>query len=57
MKTQLTQDLLNAKGQLNYTNNALLSNLENWERKEFLQVKEMLLLEIKSLENRIICVG
>ena len=57
MKNQLTQDLLNAKGQLNYTNSALNSNLENWERKEFLQVKQMLLLEIESLENRIQCIN
>ena len=53
MMTQLTQDLTSIKNQLNYTNNALSSNLENWERKEFEQVKNMLLEEIESLENRI----
>jgi hypothetical protein len=53
MKTQLTQDLTNTQNQLNYTNNALTSNLENWERKEFEQVKKMLLLDIESLTNRI----
>jgi hypothetical protein len=53
MKTQLTQDLKSAKGQLSYTNNALASNLENWERKEYEQVKQMLIEEIESLEFRI----
>jgi len=57
MKTQLTQDLKNAQGQLNYTNNALTSNLEAWERKEFEQVKEMLLSDITSLEMRIEFLG
>lgn len=54
MKIQLTQDLASAKRQLNYTQNALLSNLENWERKEFLQVENDLLETIESLENRIL---
>ncbi len=53
MKTQLIQDLNNTQKQLNYTNNALTFNLENWERKEFEQVKKMLLLDIESLTNRI----
>lgn len=53
MKTQLIQDLASAKGQLNYTNEALNSNLEKWERKEFQEVKAMLIEEIESLENRI----
>lgn len=53
MKTQLIQDLASAKGQLNYTNGALASILENWERKEYQEVKAMLIEEIESLENRI----
>jgi hypothetical protein len=53
MKTQLIQDLISAKKQLNYTNEALYSNLEKWEIKEFELVKISLLEEIKSLENRI----
>ena len=53
MKMQLTQDLKSAQGQLDYTNNALSANLENWERKEYEQVKKMLIEEIESLEYRI----
>lgn len=53
MKTQLTQDLKSAQVQLAYTNNALSANLENWERKEYEQVKKMLIEEIESLEYRI----
>jgi len=53
MKTQLIQDLQSVNNQLVYCNEALNSNLENWERKEFEQVKEMLLLENESLTERI----
>ena len=53
MKMQLTQDLTSAQKQLVYTSNALSSNLENWERKEYEQVKQMLIEEIESLEYRI----
>jgi hypothetical protein len=53
MKTQLTEDLKSAKAQLSYTKNALSSNLENWERKEYEQVKQMLIEQIENLEYRI----
>jgi hypothetical protein len=53
MKKQLQQDLETAKKGLNYTNEALNSNLENWERKEFESVKEDLTNSINSLEKRI----
>ena len=53
MKTQLTEDLETAKKALNYTNEALNSNLENWERKEFEAVKIDLINDINSLEKRI----
>tara|TARA_R110000782_G_scaffold239545_1_gene325962 strand:- start:81 stop:257 length:177 start_codon:yes stop_codon:yes gene_type:complete len=53
MLTQLQQDLKSVQSQLVYTNAALASNLENWERKEFTQVKEMLLAELESLNFRI----
>lgn len=53
MKTILIEDLRTKKGALEYTNNALNSNLENWERKEFEQVKQSLIDEIESLEYRI----
>jgi len=53
MKTILIEDLRTKKGALEYTNNALNSNLENWERKEFEQVKQSLINEIQSLEYRI----
>ena len=57
MKNQLLQDLATAKKGLNYTNEALNSNLENWERKEFLAVKIDLINDINSLEERIaICI-
>lgn len=57
MKSQLLQDLATAKKGLNYTNEALNSNLENWERKEFEVVKIDLTNNINSLEKRIaICV-
>lgn len=53
MKNQLLQDLATAKKGLNYTNKALNSNLENWERKEFEGVKIDLINDINSLEKRI----
>ena len=53
MKAQLIQELKSAKGQLTYTNNCLSQELENWERKEYEQVKSILISEIESLENRI----
>jgi hypothetical protein len=53
MKTILIQDLKTKKAALEYTNNALNSNLENWERKEIEQVKQSLINEIQSLEYRI----
>jgi hypothetical protein len=53
MRNQLIQDLQSVNNQLVYCNEALNSNLENWERKEFEQVKEMLLLENESLTERI----
>ena len=53
MKKQLLQDLETAKKALNYTNEALNSNLENWERKEFESVKADFINTIKSLEKRI----
>jgi hypothetical protein len=53
MKIELTQSLKSAKSQLDYTNSCLSFNLENWERKEYEQVKEILICEIESLENRI----
>ena len=53
MKNQLLQDLETAKKALNYTNEALNSNLENWERKEFEAVKIDLTNSINSLEKRI----
>jgi hypothetical protein len=53
MKTILIEDLRTKKGALESTNNALNSNLENWERKEFEQVKQSLINEIQSLEYRI----
>jgi hypothetical protein len=53
MKTQLTQDLKSAKNQLSYVNEALSSNLENWERKEYEAVKADLIENISSLEYRL----
>ena len=53
MKNQLLQDLATAKKGLNYTNEALNSNLENWEKKEFEAVKIDLTNDINSLEKRI----
>ena len=53
MKIELTQSLKSAKTQLDYTNSCLSFNLENWERKEYEQVKAILIREIESLENRI----
>ena len=53
MKIQLLQDLATAKKALSYTNKALNSNLENWERKEFEAVKIDLTNDINSLEKRI----
>jgi hypothetical protein len=53
MKTQLTQDLKSAKNQLSYVNEALASNLENWERKEYEAVKADLIENINSLEYRL----
>ena len=57
MEKQLLQDLETAKKGLNYVNEALNSNLENWERKEFEEVKNLLINDINSLEKRIeICI-
>ncbi len=53
MKNQLLQDLQSAKNQLIYCNNALNTKLENWEKKEFEQVKVEVLSNIESLEFRI----
>ena len=54
MKKQLLEDLQTAKNTLAYTNEALTTNLENWERKEFESVKNQLTEEIASLEIRVL---
>jgi hypothetical protein len=54
MKKQLLEDLQTAKNTLAYTNEALTTNLENWERKEFELVKNQLTEEIASLEIRVL---
>lgn len=38
-------------GQLNYTNEALSSELENWERKEFESVKKEIEFKINSINE------
>jgi len=53
MEIELTQELKSAKAQLDYTNSCLSFDLQNWERKEYKQVKSILIREIESLENRI----
>lgn len=53
MKAQLIEDLTSAKGQLEYVNGALASNLESWERNEYEQVRSSLTADIESLESRI----
>jgi hypothetical protein len=53
MKIELTQELKSVKAQLDYTNSCLSFNLKNWERKKYEKVKEILIREIESLENRI----
>lgn len=53
MKRELTERLESLKKQLNYTNDALASNLENWERKEFEAIKVDYISEIESLEYRL----
>lgn len=53
MKKQLTQDLESAKKQLSYVTEALASNLELWERKEYEAVKSDLIKNINSLEYRL----
>jgi hypothetical protein len=53
MKIELTQALKSAKNQLDYTISCLSFDLENWERKEYEQVKTILIREVESLENRI----
>ncbi len=47
------EELVSLNGQLNYVNEALEANLENWERKEYEQVKSELILDIENLENHI----
>lgn len=56
MKTTVTfqgETLESLTGQLNYTNEALSSNLENWERKEFAAVKSEIEFKINSINERI----
>lgn len=53
MKTQLTEDLKSSKNQLDYVNQALSSQLENWERKEYEAVRAELIETIESLEYRL----
>ena len=53
MKKELLEKLKSAKQSLNYTNEALNFNLENWERKEFEAVKIDLIKDIDSLEKRL----
>lgn len=40
-------------GQLNYTNEALSSELEKWERKEYESVKEEIEFKINSINRRL----
>lgn len=43
------ETLESLRGQLNYTQDALNSNLENWERKEFEVVKTEIEFKIQSI--------
>jgi len=46
-------ELESLKGQIKYSNKALNSNLENWERKEYTQVKNDACNELDSLVSLI----
>lgn len=53
MTIELTENLTSAKNQLSHVNEALDSNLELWERKEYETVKASLIEDIDSLEHRL----
>ena len=50
---QHIEKLESLKGQLSYTNKALDSDIEPWERREYLQIRDMYIIEIKELEDHI----